>query len=79
MIENDHQLKITRDRRRKFARARSEHARSVRPHNVHPILWEAEYQALAGIITELDEEIAEYERKNSRSNDDRTRAADRKA
>jgi len=25
-------------------------------------LWEAEYQALDGIIAELDEEIAEYER-----------------
>lgn len=62
MIANDHQLNITREQRRKFAHARSKHARSVRPSDVHPILWEAEYQALDGIIAELDEEIAEYER-----------------
>lgn len=62
MIKTKEQYKITLAWIAKFQEAIEIHTNTERPENIHPILWECEYQGLVSQLNSLQEQVEEYER-----------------
>lgn len=60
MIENNQQLVITFKAMDSFMDALMKRAKSGRPVDVHPKLWQAEHDAMVSVMMELRAEIADY-------------------
>jgi ribosome-binding protein aMBF1 (putative translation factor) len=61
MIQNERQLKITKSRLEGFRNSIAHLKASKRPHDIDPLLWKAEQDAILSTIEELEGEIKQYE------------------
>jgi ribosome-binding protein aMBF1 (putative translation factor) len=61
MIQNERQLKITKSRLEEFRESLAHLQASQRPHDIDPLLWKAEQDAIKSTLEELEDEIKQYE------------------
>lgn len=61
MIKNERQYRITKAQARKFAEAIQQHRKSPASPNVHPLLVEAQEEAMQSELEILEAQISEYE------------------
>jgi ribosome-binding protein aMBF1 (putative translation factor) len=62
VIKNEKQYRITKAQVRRFQDALAELAGQKRPANISPRLWQAQRQAAASQLQELQEQVEAYER-----------------
>jgi ribosome-binding protein aMBF1 (putative translation factor) len=62
MIKNDKQYRIAKAQARRFDEALAELGRQKRPANITPRLWQAQHDAAASQLRELQEQLEAYER-----------------
>lgn len=60
MIENDHQLEITRREAGRFEEAIARQKAATRPDDVDPVIWKAQIEGMESMLETLKREIAEY-------------------
>lgn len=60
MIENDHQLEITRREAGRFEEAIARQKAAARPDDVDPIIWKAQIEGMESMLSTLRREIREY-------------------
>lgn len=63
MIENDHQLTVTRRQAKRFEEAIAAKKKGQRPDDIAPVIWKAEIDGMESMLETLTREIAEYEAK----------------
>ncbi|MCV9964790.1 hypothetical protein OIU34_23135 [Pararhizobium sp. BT-229] len=61
MIENDHQLAITKREANRFEEAISAHRTKTCPDDVDPVIWKASLEGMESLLETLRREIQEYE------------------
>ena len=62
MIKNEKQYRITKAQVQRFQSAIVDLDQQERPRNISPRLWQAQRQAAQSQLTELREQVAEYEK-----------------
>jgi hypothetical protein len=74
MIDNDHQLAVTRMQAKRFQEAIAAKKTAERPEDVAPGIWKAMIDGMESILETLTREIAEYEAKPKSVQSSRSRA-----
>ncbi|MBY3158356.1 hypothetical protein HFO56_39340 [Rhizobium laguerreae] len=74
MIENKHQLAVTRKQAQRFKEAIAGKKAAERPEDVAPVIWRAMIDGMESMLETLTREIAEFEAKPRVGQSSRSRA-----